>query len=95
MGGGTPLPLSRFSAGCRDAAHLSLRLALLATLSEEQLPLFFDEAFSRLDDDRARALLALLRRYAAGGGQVLLFTCHSRERAWLADDPAAQRITLS
>ena len=84
-GDGIPLPLSRFSAGCRDAAHLSLRLALLRTLSDERLPLFFDEAFSRLDDDRALALLGVLQRYCQAGGQALLFTCHSREREMLGE----------
>lgn len=84
--GGEPMPLSRFSAGCRDAAHLSLRLALLATLTDECLPLLLDEAFSRLDDDRAQALLSILQGYVRVGGQVLLFTCHTRERMMLADD---------
>jgi len=81
-----PLPLSHFSAGCRDAAHLSLRLGLLEILSEKTLPLLLDEAFSRLDDQRARALLGLLMRYCESGGQVLLFTCHSREATFLADE---------
>ena len=78
-----PLPISRFSAGCRDAAHLALRLGLLDTLSQEQLPLLFDEAFSRLDDERARALLQLLQAYCRDGGQCLLFTCHGREAEML------------
>lgn len=80
-----PLPLSHFSAGCRDAAHLSLRLGLLDTLAKERLPLLFDEALSRLDDDRAYALLQLLVAYCDAGGQCLLFTCHKREAAFLAD----------
>ena len=79
-----PLPLSHFSAGCRDAAHLSLRLALLETLCEARPPLLFDEAFARLDDERTRALLELLVRYCESGGQVLLFSCHSREATFLA-----------
>ena len=94
MAGGEPMPLSRFSAGCRDAAHLSLRLALLSTLTDERLPLLLDEAFSRLDDDRAAALLSILQGYARAGGQVLLFTCHSRERVMLADDPATNAVEL-
>ena len=81
-----PLPLSHFSAGCRDAAHLSLRLGLLDTLSKTPLPLLFDEALARLDDGRARALLTLLCRYAAAGGQVWLFTCHTREASFLAGE---------
>lgn len=81
-----PLPLSHFSAGCRDAAHLCLRLALLDTLSSERLPLLFDEAFSRLDDERAKALLALLLEYCRTGGQCLLFTCQRREADFLAGE---------
>ena len=81
-----PLPLSHFSAGCRDAAHLALRLGLLDTLSQERLPLLFDEAFSRLDDERARGLLRLLLEYCRAGGQCLLFTCHRREAELLAGE---------
>ena len=87
-------PLSHFSAGCRDAAHLSLRLALLETVSKEKLPLFFDEAFSRLDDRRTAQLLRLLQQYCAEGGQCLLFTCHTREREMLAGDAAVGYIRL-
>lgn len=87
-GEGIPRPISHFSAGCRDAAHLSLRLALLEQVSGERLPLFFDEAFSRLDDRRTERLLRLLERYAEGGGQCLLFTCHSREGSMLSDGQA-------
>ena len=91
---GRILPLSRFSAGCRDAAHLSLRLALLATLSDEKLPLFFDEAFARLDDERARSLLSVLQKYGKSGGQVILFTCHTREGEMLAGDADVTVLSL-
>lgn len=84
--GGVPRPLSHFSAGCLDAAHLSLRLALLEVLSGEPLPLLFDEALARLDDRRAAAMLAAMVRYCRGGGQCLLFTCHTRERALLKNE---------
>ena len=89
-GEGIPRPLAYFSAGCRDIAHLSLRLALLETVTGERLPLFFDEAFSRLDDRRAAQLLRVLERYAKGGGQCLLFTCHSREASMLSDESACR-----
>ncbi|MBQ3482716.1 MAG: AAA family ATPase [Clostridia bacterium] len=86
QGAHSVLPLSHFSAGCRDAAHLALRLALLDTLTKEKMPLLLDEALARLDDDRARAVLSVLRAYCREGGQCLLFSCHIREAAWLADD---------
>ena len=89
---GIPRPLSHFSAGCRDIAHLSLRLALLEAVSGRRLPLLFDEALARLDDTRARRILAALERYAADGGQCILFTCHKRESEMLS--PLALRVKL-
>ena len=91
---GIPRPLSHFSAGCRDAAHLSLRLALLEDFSGERLPLLFDEAFARLDDRRAEALLEILIRYAGMGGQCLLFTCHSREWQMLKGREGVKRFFM-
>ena len=88
-----PLPISHFSAGCRDAAHLSLRLGLLSTLTQKQMPLLFDEAFARLDDERTSSLLSLLYTYAEQGGQALLFPCHTRE-AELLEDADFTYITL-
>ena len=92
--GGRALPLTRFSAGCRDAAHLALRLALLKTLSKERLPLLLDEALSRFDNGRARALLDVLLAYCREGGQCFLFTCHTREGEWLLGDSSVARFSL-
>ncbi|MBQ8357736.1 MAG: AAA family ATPase [Clostridia bacterium] len=94
-GEGVPRSISHFSAGCRDAAHLSLRLALLHTLSKERLPLFFDEAFARLDDSRTQNLLSVLQNYCRDGGQCLLFTCHTREGAFLSNDDTVKCISLA
>lgn len=77
------VPLSHFSAGCRDAAHLSLRVALTDLITSEPLPLLFDEVTARLDDTRTAQLLLLLRELCAAGTQCLLFTCHTRERMLL------------
>lgn len=78
-------PLSHFSAGCRDAAHLSLRLGLTALITKEPLPLLLDEVTARLDDLRAAYLLSHLTAFCREGGQCLLFTCHTREAAMLTD----------
>ncbi|MBQ3056003.1 MAG: AAA family ATPase [Clostridia bacterium] len=81
--------LSHFSAGCRDAAHLSLRVALTDLITSEPLPLLFDEVTARLDDTRAAQLLLLLRELCAAGEQCLLFTCHTRERMLLKGEKYA------
>lgn len=79
-------PSDAFSGGTRDAMYLSLRLALtdLFRGGGEPFPILLDEALAQLDDTRAEALLSLLLTRAQNGGQVLLFTCHTREKQMLA-----------
>lgn len=91
---GTRHPLSCFSAGCRDAAYLSLRIALTGLISKEPVPLLLDEPAARLDDRRAAALLRALANLTETGGQCLLFTCHRREAALLAPLAAFERIEM-
>ncbi len=91
---GTRHPLSCFSAGCRDAAYLSLRIALTGLISKEPVPLLLDEPAARLDDRRAAALLRALANLTETGGQCLLFTCHRREAALLTPLAAFERIEM-
>ena len=92
---GTRHPLSCFSAGCRDAAYLSLRVALTGLITKEPVPLLLDEPAARLDDRRTAALLRALANLTGNGGQCLLFTCHRREAALLAPLAPFERIELS
>ena len=83
------------SAGTRDSAYLSLRLALLEVIFENETPfLAVDEALAQLDDRRASAALRLLASYCENGGQCILFTCHSREEKLLEDITKAEIIRL-
>lgn len=91
---GTHHPLSCFSAGCRDAAYLSLRMALTGLITKEPVPLLLDEPAARLDDRRAAALLRALVNLTGNGGQCLLFTCHHREAALLAPLAPFERIEM-
>lgn len=83
MTAGGVYPLSHFSIGCRDAALLAIRLALSEEVSEEPLPLLFDEVTAYLDDKRAARFLRALHAYCKEGRQGVLFTCHGREAALL------------
>lgn len=67
------------SAGAKDSAYLSLRLALTELFfGGAGMPLILDDAFGRLDDDRLAAMLKILS--AAGEKhQIFLFCCTSRE----------------
>lgn len=78
--------ISVLSCGTRDAAYLSLRFAMIDMLFGENKPcVTIDEGLSQFDDIRARSMLAVLTSYCDGGGQCILFTCHSREGAMLSD----------
>lgn len=68
------------SKGTRDAAYLSLRMALAELVCGGNLPpLTLDESLSLLDETRAVNMLSMLNEYAQNGAQCLLFTCHKRE----------------
>lgn len=83
--GGFTRPVDALSSGTRDAAYISLRLAILRLLFSVALPpLMMDETFAQLDDKRSSALLDLLTDYCSDGGQCLIFTCHNNEHE-LAD----------
>lgn len=84
------------SKGTRDAAYLSLRMALADLVSPgNPLPLTMDEGLSLLDEDRAARVLRLLYDYAQQGGQCILFTCHKREGELMRTIGTYQHILLS
>ena len=88
-------PVDLLSAGTKDSAYMSLRLALLDVIFRGEKPfLAVDEALAQLDDGRAEAALRLLSSYCEGGGQCILFTCHTREEKLLADIIPTQIIKM-
>ena len=72
------------SRGTVDQLYLAVRLAVceLALPGEDPAPLVLDDALSDFDDGRMALALECLRDLSQKR-QVLLFTCHSREQAWL------------
>lgn len=72
------------SAGAVRQLYLAARLAMcdLALPREEPCPILLDDALDTFDDDRARLALHCLLELARTR-QVLLFSCHSREREML------------
>ncbi len=68
------------SRGTSDAVYIALRLSLIENIFEGSVPLFMDESLSALDDTRASRALTLISEFSKKGNQVLLFSCHVRER---------------
>lgn len=78
--GGTIQGCQTLSSGTVDQIYLSLRMAIAGILSEENLPLLFDDAFSQLDDGRMNKAMNYLIKESSEDrlGQILIFTCHER-----------------
>ena len=72
------------SGGAVQQLYLAVRLAMceLALPQQEPCPILLDDALDAFDDERAGLALDCLQELARTR-QVLLFTCHSREKALL------------
>lgn len=71
------------SAGTAEQLYLAVRLAVCA-LTVPGAPIVLDDALTAFDDQRMALALALLREQSAQR-QILLFSCHSREAQWAAN----------
>ena len=68
------------SAGTKDAAYLSLRIALLGRIyGDNTPPLILDEALCQFDDERAENFISMLGELSTEGQQCICFTSHKRE----------------
>lgn len=88
MADGRTLAVEKLSRGTREQLFLCLRLALVQTHFADraiQLPIVLDDVLVNFDSRRAEAAGRLLRKIAAGGQQILLFTCHEHIAAMFAD----------
>ena len=70
------------SCGTADGLYLAVRLAICRLLLPCGAPIVLDDALAMFDDERLRLALTLLQRESADR-QILLFTCHQRERQTL------------
>jgi uncharacterized protein YhaN len=84
------------SAGTADQLYLATRLAIcdLVLPMEKAVPIVLDDALANFDDQRCAAALRWLKQEAKRR-QILLFTCHSREAEFFANDEDVyiQRLT--
>ena len=78
------VPIDDVSSGTMDQIYLALRLAaskLMQTSVSDKLPLIFDDSFAMYDEQRLTSSLEFITEIHEG--QILLFTCHTRERRLL------------
>ena len=79
-----PKELEYLSDGTRDQLYLAVRLAVCmqALPQEDPCPIILDDALTCFDDIRAENALRLLLELAENR-QIILFTCHGREKKLL------------
>ena len=92
----TPRSIQVLSQGTADQLYLAVRLAIcqLVLPPEKHVPLILDDVFASFDDQRLAAALEWLFQESQNR-QILLFTCHDRERAYLAGRPGVHILTLN
>jgi DNA repair exonuclease SbcCD ATPase subunit len=80
----SPRELEYLSDGTRDQLYLAVRLAVCmqALPREDPCPIILDDALTCFDDARAENALRLLLELAETR-QIILFTCHGREKKLL------------
>ncbi len=78
------VPSEYVSAGTYDLLYFALRLAVLHTLYEEEIPLLIlDDTFIQLDEPRRKSAFSYIREEKAG--QILYFSCHKPPEGWNSD----------
>lgn len=77
------VPVDQVSSGTMDQIYLALRLAAAKLIQggSDIMPLIFDDSFVLYDDERLRTALKWLCQ--AYRGQIIVFTCHTREAQML------------
>ena len=80
---GKVIPLSKVSTGTIDQTYLALRLAITDIINgtNDKLPLIFDDCFAMYDNSRLESVLKYLSTNI--NTQIIIFTCHTREKALL------------
>ena len=92
----TPRSIQVLSQGAADQLYLAVRLAIcqLVLPPEKHIPLILDDVFASFDDQRLAAALEWLFQESQNR-QILLFTCHDRERTYLAGRPGVHILALN
>lgn len=79
---GQSLPVEVLSRGTREQLFLSIRLAVVSNYAKRgiQLPMVLDDVLVNFDAVRTQRAAEVLVDFAAGGHQLMIFTCH--EHMW-------------
>lgn len=85
--------LLSLSEGTANGAYLALRLAISELVFPMLCPLILDDALVNFDDERVKYALELIHELSRER-QVILFTCHNREREYFKNNADVNVILL-
>lgn len=71
--------INKLSMGTIEQIYLSLRLNIMQSITDEELPIFLDEAFAYYDDERLEKVLSYFNNELKSR-QIIIFTCNFREK---------------
>ncbi len=75
--------ISKLSYGTVKQVYLALRLAVAKWLGQGNMPMIIDDGFAFFDDQRMKETLIGISKQLKG--QVIIFTCHKREKQVLLE----------
>ncbi len=78
------IPIESLSGGTIDQLYFALRFSIISSMKGETLPLILDDCFIQYDDERLENILEYLANISRDK-QIILFTCHNREREILEE----------
>lgn len=76
---------NRLSIGTIQQLYLSFRLSMIEDISEENMPIIFDEVFAYYDNNRLKDTLKNIKDHYSDTHQIILFTCTNREEDLLKE----------
>ncbi len=76
--------INSLSGGTIDQLYFSLRFGIINSMVDNRLPLILDDCFIQYDDNRLKNIIEFLAEIG-NERQVVLFTCHNREKKTLED----------
>ena len=73
------IPIEDLSLGTMDQMYFALRLGIMKFIKQqEDYPIILDDAFIQYDDERTKNVINWLAK--EGKRQIIIFTCHRREK---------------
>lgn len=78
------IDINSLSGGTIDQLYFSLRFGIINSMVDNKLPLILDDCFIQYDDSRLKNIIEFLTDIG-NERQVILFTCHNREKKALED----------